>query len=80
MIKRITALLAFLLLFLNSASYSWAETNRYVTDDLTIPMRSGTTTSHKILKFLKSGTKVVIKETTEDGLYSWLMTITNWAG
>lgn len=40
---------------------------RYVSDDLTIPMRSGTTINHKILKFLNSGMAVEVLETTDDG-------------
>jgi len=43
-----------------------AKTIQYVSDDLTIPMRSGTTTGHKILKFLKSGVAVEVVETTDD--------------
>ena len=39
---------------------------QYVSDQLTIPMRSGPTNSHKILKFLPSGTAVSIMETTAD--------------
>lgn len=42
----------------------------YVSDELTIPMRSGPTTSHKILKFLTSGTAVNIIETSEDQEHS----------
>ena len=47
-----------------------AATTRYVSDDLTIPMRSGTSERHKILKFLNSGTAVKVLEETEDGQYS----------
>ncbi len=39
-----------------------AKDVRYVSDDLTIPMRTGTTTNHKILKFLNSGMAVEILE------------------
>lgn len=60
----------FVLVALTTISSSWAETKQYVTDDLTIPMRSGTTTGHKILKFLNSGTPVIIEETTEDGSHA----------
>ncbi|MCW9048031.1 MAG: TIGR04211 family SH3 domain-containing protein [Gammaproteobacteria bacterium] len=47
-----------------------AKTIQYVSDDLTIPMRSGTTTAHKILKFLNSGTAVEIIEITDDEKHS----------
>ena len=47
-----------------------AETIRYVSDDLTIPMRSGTTNRHKILAFLNSGTAVKIMQQTDDGAYT----------
>lgn len=40
---------------------------RYVSDDLTIPMRTGTTFNHKILKFLNSGMPVEVLETSDDG-------------
>lgn len=40
-----------------------------MSDDLTIPMRSGTTTQHKILKFLNSGTALEVHEQSEDGRY-----------
>ena len=73
MTKRITQLTIFIFFALTLVSTSWAESSKYVTDDLTIPMRTGTTTSHKILKFLNSGTEVVIKEITEDGNHAWIM-------
>jgi len=43
-----------------------AKTIQYVSDDLTIPMRSGTTTAHKILKFLNSGMALEIIELSDD--------------
>lgn len=47
-----------------------AETIRYVSDDLRVPMRSGTTIRHKILAFLNSGTPVKILEESDDGHYA----------
>ncbi len=47
----------------------FAKDVRYVSDDLTIPMRSGTTTNHKILKFLNSGMAVEVVEETADKNY-----------
>ena len=43
-----------------------AKDIRYVSDQLTIPMRSGTTMKHKILKFLDSGLPLVVLETSDD--------------
>ena len=43
-----------------------AKNIQYVSDELTIPMRSGTTTSHKILKFLNSGEALEIVEVSDD--------------
>jgi len=43
-----------------------AKDIRYVSDQLTIPMRSGTTMNHKILKFLDSGLPLVVLETSDD--------------
>ncbi|RDH84522.1 MAG: TIGR04211 family SH3 domain-containing protein [endosymbiont of Galathealinum brachiosum] len=43
-----------------------ATTIQYVSDELTIPMRSGVTTGHKILKFLNSGVALEIVEFTDD--------------
>ncbi len=55
-------------LLLLPVSQAWSET-RYVTDNLTVPMRSGTTSQHRIIKFLKSGMAVEVIEPSEDGNY-----------
>ncbi len=55
--------------FLLNSSLLAAKNIQYVSDDLTIPMRSGTTNAHKILKFLNSGTAVEIIEATDDNQY-----------
>ena len=47
-----------------------AKNIQYVSDELTIPMRTGTTTNHKILKFLTSGTAVDVLEQTADNNYT----------
>ena len=59
-----------------------SETIAYVTDELTVPLRSGTSTSHRIIKFLPSGTKLNVLEvdeesgftqvSTEDGKEGWV--------
>ena len=56
-------------LFLLPISESHASSTRYVTDDLTIPMRTGITNKHKILKFIPSGTLITIIETSDDETY-----------
>ncbi|MCW8933956.1 MAG: TIGR04211 family SH3 domain-containing protein [Gammaproteobacteria bacterium] len=52
-----------------------AKTIQYVSDDLTIPMRSGTTTGHKILKFLNSGMAVEVVEITDDEKHSLVVPV-----
>lgn len=47
-----------------------AKSIQYVSDQLTIPMRSGITNGHKILKFLNSGDALEVIETTDDEKYS----------
>jgi len=53
-------------LLLMTATVS-AKDIRYVSDQLTIPMRSGTTMNHKILKFLDSGLPVKVLEVSDEG-------------
>lgn len=43
-----------------------AET-RYATDVLTLPVRSGTSTGHKILRMVRSGTPLEVLERSEEG-------------
>ncbi|WP_006788078.1 TIGR04211 family SH3 domain-containing protein [Thiorhodospira sibirica] len=47
-------------------SVALAERNAYVSDELTIAIRSGTTLQHRILRFVRSGTPVTILETDGD--------------
>jgi SH3 domain protein len=61
-----------LLILLLTTAAATAETTRYISDDLTVPIRSGTSTKHKILRFLNSGTPVVVLE--ESGDYSRVKT------
>jgi SH3 domain protein len=49
---------------------TWAATTVYVSDELTIPLRSGTSNSHRIIKFLPSGAKLNVIETNEDNSYT----------
>jgi SH3 domain protein len=54
--------------FMLPAMQAWSET-RYVSDELSIPMRTGASNKHRIVYFPKSGTPLTIKETSEDGVY-----------
>jgi len=42
----------------------------YVSDELTIPLRSGASNQHRIIKFLTSGTALTVLERSEDGKYT----------
>ncbi len=46
-----------------------AGTVRYVSDQLTIPMRSGPTSQNRIIKFLPSGTMLTVLGASDDGNY-----------
>ena len=67
---KISILLACLLM-INTQLF--AKNIQYVSDELTIPMRTGPTTSNKILKFLTSGMKVEVLELSDDKNYSRIM-------
>ena len=54
--------------FMLPAVQAWSET-RYVSDELSIPMRTGASSKHRIVYFPKSGTPLTVKETSEDGVY-----------
>lgn len=43
-----------------------AETTLYVSDELKVPVRRGASTKHKIIRFLQSGTAVVVLEKSGD--------------
>lgn len=51
-----------------------AETVRYVSDQLDIPMRTGQSDRHKILRFPKSGDALTVLETNEESGYSHVRT------
>lgn len=68
--KRTLSVFILLISFWLSISSASAKLIQYVSDELTIPMRSGTTNGHKILKFLKSGDALEIVETTDDEKYA----------
>jgi SH3 domain protein len=69
--KKLIYIIRLLLLtsiFMLPAVQAWSET-RYVSDELSIPMRTGASNKHRIVYFPKSGTPLTIKETSEDGTY-----------
>ena len=51
-----------------------AEETRYVSDELKVPMRSGASNKHRILRFLKSGTQLKVLETDDDAGFSRITT------
>jgi SH3 domain protein len=55
-------------IFILPATQARAET-RYVSDELSIPMRTGASNKHRIVYFPKSGTPLTVKETSDDGAY-----------
>ncbi len=57
-----------------AASGAYAQTSRYVTDDLTIPLRSGKSTEYRIVAYLPSGAKLDLLESDSDSGYSRVRT------
>lgn len=55
-------------IFMLPAMQAWSET-LYVSDELSIPMRTGASNKHRIVYFPKSGTALNVKEVSEDGAY-----------
>ena len=55
-----------------------ADQVRYVTDNLTIPMRTGTTLQHKILKMLPSGTPVEVIEGDNENTHIRVQGVDGW--
>ena len=49
---------------------AWSDTTLYVSDELSIPIRSGASTQYRILKFLQSGTPLSVLESDEESGYS----------
>ncbi|MDH5259650.1 MAG: TIGR04211 family SH3 domain-containing protein, partial [Gammaproteobacteria bacterium] len=50
-----------------SSTIVLAEETRYVSDEFSITMRTGQGTQHKIIKSVKTGTKLELLEESEDG-------------
>ena len=64
----LNALFLLVTLLLLPPSLAWSKT-LYVSDELSIPMRTGASNKHRIVYFPKSGTPLTVKETSEDGNY-----------
>ena len=64
----LNALFLVVTLLLLSPSQAWSKT-LYVSDELSIPMRTGASNKHRIVYFPKSGTPLTVKETSDDGNY-----------
>ena len=69
------------LLLMSLFTAATAETYEYVTDQLNLSLRAGTTTKHKIRKMVSSGTKVQVLDTAEgytkvrtpQGIEGWML-------
>jgi SH3 domain protein len=66
---RVIKLLALVCATCLSSGYALAETN-YISDQLEVTLRSGKSTSHSILRMLRSGTPVEVLEQDKDSGYS----------
>lgn len=67
-LKHICGPFLFFVFLLLQPVQAWAET-RFVSDQLSIPMRTGASNKHRIVSFPTSGTPLDIKETSDDGAY-----------
>lgn len=60
--------LAYLLVLLCLCHAANAQSTRYISDQLEVPMRTGTTTGHRIIRMVTSGTEVqVLSQDTASG-------------
>ncbi len=64
----------FYLILLSLFSSMVSAQTLYVSDELKIPLRSGDTNQHRIVKFLKSGAPLEVQETNEAGTYYRVVT------
>ncbi len=78
-------LLSLILLFMLSLPINGEATQRFITDQLSAPLRAGSGSQYKILAFLKSGTPLQLIQTetaddtwsqvqTENGTSGWIQT------
>jgi SH3 domain protein len=64
---------AFILLLMTISPPAHAKTG-YVSDQLKVPLRSGASNGHRIIKFLRSGTMLTVIETSDDGKFTQVET------
>lgn len=62
-------LLSVLIMFVATASLPVLAKTSYVSDELKVPMRSGASTGHRIIKFVKSGTALTVLGASEDNKF-----------
>lgn len=74
MFLKLTRLLLLLCLTNIVTLSAYAQTTRYITDDLQVTLRSGKGTQFKVVRSLDSGTKVELLETDSDSGYSRVRT------
>ncbi|MEM1433235.1 MAG: TIGR04211 family SH3 domain-containing protein [Pseudomonadota bacterium] len=72
--SRRSAALATLTLLLALLSTSAAADTRYISDRLSVPLRSGPTNGHRIINFLPAGTQLEVLESDADTKYSRIRT------
>ena len=69
------------LLFVLTAAEGFAQEVRYITDTLSVPLRSGQSTEYRILhRGLPSGTRLVVDEVNEESGYSHVTTTNGTEG
>ena len=59
-----------LVMFVATASMPVLAKTVYVSDELNVPMRSGATNGHRIVKFLKSGTALTVLGASDDDKFT----------
>ena len=74
MMLRKSLLLVLLSSFLSAYTVNSVAAIVYASDQLTVPMRTGTTIRHKIIRFIPSGEKLELLETSDDESYSKVVT------
>jgi len=47
-----------------------AKSTKYISDELNVPVRSGASTQHRIIKFLSSGAAVTVMDMSDDGKFA----------
>ncbi len=65
---------AVIFIFVSSFSLQSVAETLYVSDQLTVPMRSGASNQHRIVKFIRSGTMLTVLGKSEDGKYLQVQT------